>query len=70
VNSSGPGCRLNSVSTPSITAVVVEPGMPSVSNGTIAPPTEELLAASGAATPSIMPVPNRSGVLEKRFSTA
>ena len=30
----------------------------------------ELLAASGAATPSIAPLPNRSGSLETRFSTA
>ena len=42
--------------------------MPMVSSGTIAPPVSELLAASGAATPSIEPLPNSSGCLEVRLA--
>ena len=38
--------------------------MPMVNNGTIAPPVSELFAASGAATPSIDPLPNSSGVFD------
>src|SRR5678815_5913067 len=56
VKSRGPGCRLNNVSMPSSTAVVPDPGMPSVSSGIMAPPVDELFAASGEATPAIMPV--------------
>ncbi len=41
----------------SSTAVVGEPGMPSVIIGSIAPVEAELLAASGAATPSMAPLP-------------
>ena len=44
-------------------AVVAEPGMPSVSIGTIAPVAAALLADSGPATPSIAPWPNSSRVL-------
>ena len=54
---------------PISTAVEPEPGTPSVSSGTIEPQVAALLAASGPATPSIMPVPNFSGVFEMRFST-
>ena len=53
---------------PSMTAVVPEPGTPSVSRGTIAPPLAALFAVSGAATPSMTPVPKRSGYRETRFS--
>ncbi len=68
--SRGPGCRPNIIRAPSMIAVVPEPGMPSVSSGTMAPPVEALLADSGPATPSMAPLPNCSGCLEKRFSVA
>ena len=42
--------------------------MPMVSSGTIAPPASELFAASGAATPSIDPLPNSSGYFEVRLA--
>ena len=58
------------ISAPSMTAVVPEPGMPSANIGTIAPVAAALLAASGAATPSITPVPNFSGCFETFFSVA
>ncbi|SCI67656.1 Uncharacterised protein [uncultured Blautia sp.] len=38
--------------------------MPKVSKGIMAPPMVALLADSEATTPSIMPVPNFSGVLD------
>ena len=44
--------------------------MPSVSSGMNDDVAAALLAVSGAATPSMAPRPNRSGVLETRFSTA
>ena len=45
-------------------------GMPSVRSGMKAPPAAALLADSGPATPSMAPLPNRSGYLDARFSTA
>ena len=42
-------------------AAVAEDGRPSVSSGTSTPAAEALLAASGPATPSMAPCPNRSG---------
>ena len=63
----GPGAMPWIIMAPIISAITGVDGMPSVSSGTIAPPTEELFAASGAATPSIAPWPNRSGVLERRL---
>ena len=54
---------------PSRIAVVGEPGMPSVSIGSIAPVDAELLAASGAATPPGWPRPNSSGFLDTSFVT-
>ncbi len=48
-------------------AVVVEPGMPSASVGTIEPPTAALFAASGPATPSIAPLPNSSLCRDQRL---
>ena len=39
-----------------------------VSRGTMAPPVSELLAASGAATPSMEPLPNSSGVVDVFFA--
>ena len=50
-------------------AATESPGTPRVSMGMKAPAQIELLAASEAATPSIMPVPNFSGVFEARFSS-
>ncbi len=49
-------------------AVVPLPGMPSVSSGTSAPPVSELFAPSGAATPSITPVPKPRGCFDTAFS--
>ena len=40
------------------------PGMPKKSVGRSEPPSLLLLAASGAITPSIAPLPNSSGVLD------
>ena len=54
---------------PIISAITEFDGMPSVSIGMNEVCAPALLAASGAATPSIMPLPKRSGVLEMRFST-
>src|ERR671918_2086560 len=51
-------------------AVLADPGIPSVRSGMNAPAVAELLADSGAATPSTAPFPNRSGRLEKRLATA
>ena len=42
---------------PSRMAVVGEPGMPSVSMGSMEPVEAALLAASGATTPLISPLP-------------
>ena len=60
VNIAGPGVMLYSVSAPIITAVVPEPGTPSVSIGMNEPQAEALLAASGAATPRMSPLPKVS----------
>ena len=53
---------------PRRTAVVPEPGMPSVSIGISEPPAAALFADSGAATPRMSPWPNVSSVSERRFS--
>ena len=53
---------------PMITATVGEAGMPRVKSGISAPLAWALLAVSGPATPSIIPVPNRSGCLDTFFS--
>jgi hypothetical protein len=45
-------------------------GKPSVSKGMNALLVAALFAVSGPATPAIMPVPNFSGVFDKRFSVA
>lgn len=60
VNIAGHGVMLYSVSAPIITAVVPEPGTPSVSIGMKEPQAEALFAASGAATPRISPLPKLS----------
>ena len=49
-------------------AATVLPGMPMHSRGTIEPPMTALLADSEAMMPSMMPVPNFSGCLERLFS--
>ncbi len=67
-NSSGPGWMLSASSSASSTAVVPEPGTPSDSIGTSAPPAAALLPASGAATPRGSPWPKLSSLLESRFS--
>ncbi len=46
-NSSGPGRSPHIIRPPSMIAVVAEPGMPSVSIGTMAPVAAALLADSG-----------------------
>ena len=66
---SGPGLKPHSTSAASSIAVVPEPGMPSVSSGTSAPPVSELFAPSGAATPSTAPLPNSCGRRDTAFST-
>src|SRR5258708_30666826 len=66
---SGPGLSPHSTSAASNMAVVPDPGMPSVKSGTSAPPGSELLAPSGAATPSITPLPNCSPRGDTPFST-
>ena len=49
--------------------MVGEPGIPNVIIGNIAPVEAELLADSGAATPSIAPFPNSSGSFADSFAT-
>ena len=51
-------------------AVMLSPGMPNTSAGIHAPPSAELLAEVESTMPSIWPVPNFSGSLEKRLETA
>ncbi len=53
-----------------IRAMDALPGMPRVRSGTKELVAAALLAASGAATPSTAPRPNRSGWRLRRFSTA
>ena len=54
---------------PGSTAVVGEPGMPSVSIGSIEPVEAALLADSGAETPLSAPLPNFSGCLAVILAT-
>ena len=53
-----------------MTAMVALAGMPSVSSGMNDDVAAALFAVSGAATPSMAPLPNRSGVFDRFFSTA
>ena len=69
-NSCGPGCKPYCWKAASRIAAVAEVGRPRVSSGTSTPAAEALFAASGPATPSIAPLPNSSGCLDSRFSTA
>ena len=57
VKRSGPGSRPQMTMPPSSIAVVGEPGMPSVSIGSMEPVDAALFAASGATTPSMFPLP-------------
>ena len=68
--SCGPGTMPWIISAPRISAITASPGMPRLMVGMKSPCTEEWVEASGQATPSIMPVPNFSGVLEIFFSVA
>ena len=65
----GPGCTPCITKAPSSKAVTALPGMPRVNKGIIPPDTAALLAASGPATPSIAPLPKRSGSLAIRRSS-
>ena len=66
----GPGWSPQMISPPSITAAVGEPGIPSVSMGSMAATPAACAAVSGATTPSSSPFPNRSGFREKRLAKA
>ena len=68
ISRSGPSCTPLSTRALIMTAAALPPGMPRLSRGTIAPPVAALLAVSDAAMPSMMPVPNFSGYLDRRFS--
>ncbi len=70
VISRGPGCTLWTMKAPSRSATTTLGGMPSVRSGMKPLPAAALLAASGPATPAIAPLPNFSGVLETRLSSA
>ena len=65
----GPGVMPWMIIAPIISAMTGLAGMPSVSIGMKEVCAPALLAASGAATPSIAPLPKRSGVFESFFST-
>ena len=64
----GPGFSPLMYSTPITMAVIESPGMPNTSAGIHAPDSAALLAALASTTPSMCPVPNFSGVLEKRLA--
>ena len=59
----GPGVMPWIIKAPSISAMVALPGMPSVSVGMKEVCAAALLATSGAATPSIAPLPKPEGSL-------
>ena len=65
----GPGVTPCRISAPTIIAMVALAGMPSVRSGMKLVCAPALLALSGAATPSMAPLPKRSGVLDTRFSS-
>ena len=65
----GPGMMPWMVMAPTISAITALGGMPSVSSGMNEVCAAALLALSGAATPSMAPLPNFSGCLEIRFSS-
>ena len=63
----GPGRMPHIMKPASMTAVVGDPGIPRARSGAKPLMEAELLADSGAATPSMAPVPNLSGCLEIAF---
>ena len=65
----GPGTMPWIIMPPIIIAITALDGMPSVSIGMNEVCAAALLALSGPATPSIMPLPNFSGVFESFFSS-
>ena len=65
---SGPGRKPWAKNAPIKIAAVALPGMPNVSVGIKSAPATALLAASEAATPSRLPLPNSSGFLDARFA--
>ena len=66
MNIIGPGVSPCRTSAEIKMAAITLPGMPSANSGTKLAGTTALSALSAAATPSIMPVPNFSGVFEAR----
>ena len=70
VRRSGPGVTPWITRAPSSMAITTFDGMPRVKRGMKAPWAAALFADSGAATPSMTPVPNFSGSFETFFSTA
>ena len=54
----GPGCSPCSRNAPRMIAVAPLPGMPIVTSGISAPPTEDVAAVCGATIPSGIPVPS------------
>jgi len=69
LNNSCPGITPCINNPPSNTAAVTLPGIPNVNRGINDPPVTALFAHSGAATPSIIPVPYLSDCLEKRLDS-
>jgi hypothetical protein len=70
LNSIGPGWSPQMMRPPSMTAAVGLPGMPRVIMGSSDAPPAACAAVSGATTPSISPLPKRSGWREKRRAKA
>ena len=70
VISCGPGTMPWIIRAPSSSAITASPGMPRLMVGMKSTCTDECVAASGHTTPSIAPVPKRSGVFEIFFSVA
>ena len=64
----GPGTMLWIISAPSSMPMTTLAGIPRVSSGMNAPWAAALFADSGAATPAMAPLPNFSGVFDRRFS--
>ena len=65
----GPGVTPCMIIAPSIRVMTAVPGMPSVSVGMNEVWAAALFAASGAATPSIAPLPKRCGSRASFFSS-
>ncbi len=69
VATSGPGMMFLMIMAPIISAMTGLAGMPSVRSGMNEVWAPALLAASGAATPSMAPLPKRCGVRDSFFSS-